>query len=456
MKSAFQQERFQKVIVVSATDDMPPIKKVLLSLAKKAKGGDLPPRGGKYLTGKQALTYAKGVTGEVKARFVPNRSAFITSSSGTTVDGVVKGVVATNEATISQLFMSESSDVQYYPGDKSLASLPPTASTSLNCLFFLALYKGLTVVNDPRVSENDFYNQLLHDKPSIVITTGSIWEAFFERVEMELKRGKHLNFSYAKGWTVGGEGTDAQKFKRWNEIISDNKGKGIYSGYGQSELFSAVCVEKVDARYDYKNPKISVGIPYAGITVGVFDKSGNELPYNRRGELWVKSKSAFKCYYNKPELTAKTLVDGWVHTGDLASIDENGFLYIYGRLSDCATTESGEKLHLFDIAEKIKAHPQIDDALVLAKPDDPEKKRLLVHFTWNEPVSQEEKDAALLQIDTALRAELPRDVTILGYAAHEGMLPYSPTTLKKDRNKMAAQKDGYLTVRDGNIVETEI
>lgn len=69
----------------------------------------------------------------------------------------------------------------------------------------------------------------------------------------------------------------------------------------------------------------AVGVPCVGITVGVFDENGNELSYNKRGELWAKSQSAMKCYYNKPELTAKTKVDGWIHTGDLAEIDENGF-----------------------------------------------------------------------------------------------------------------------------------
>lgn len=61
-----------------------------------------------------------------------------------------------------------------------------------------------------------------------------------------------------------------------------------------------------------------VGIPQAGMTVGVFDVQGKELSYNQRGEIWVKTKSAMKRYYNNPELTAQTKINGWIHTGDLA------------------------------------------------------------------------------------------------------------------------------------------
>ena len=90
----------------------------------------------------------------------------------------------------------------------------------------------------------------------------------------------------------------------------------LFSGYGASELFSAISMEKPNARTPKESDRLGVGIPYAGITVGVFDKDGNELPYGSRGELWINSKSAMKEYYKKPELTDKVLVDGWVHTGD--------------------------------------------------------------------------------------------------------------------------------------------
>ncbi len=121
----------------------------------------------------------------------------------------------------------------------------------------------------------------------------------------------------------------------------------MFSGYGQSELFSTVAVENPVARYDFSKKVMSVGIPMAGIMVGVFNREGKELGYNQRGELRVKAKSAMKGYYNKPELTAQTKVDGWIHTGDLAEIDENGFVYVWGRMNDIVKLPDEREIYLF-------------------------------------------------------------------------------------------------------------
>ena len=451
----FAKERFEKVIIVKATDGMASPKKQIVSLLSKlkSKSGKIP-TGGKYYSIKKAIALANTYTGEVKAPFVPNRSAFITSSSGTTFDGVVKGTVATNESTISQLYMSEVSNVQCYPHDRCLNNLPPTASTSLNVMFFMPLFFGETIIIDPRLSENAFYKQLTDLKPSIALTTGSCWEAFFNRVQKELDAGSKFDFSHTY-WIVGGEGTDCRKYKKWNQIIKNSGGTGIYSGYGSSELFSATSVEKLEARYDFSKKIMSVGIPYAGINMGIFDESGKELGYNQRGELWIKSKSAMKEYYNKPELTALTMIDGWIRTGDLGEIDENGFVYIWGRVKDVVSDNKGNKIYLFDIANKIKETSFIDDAIVLPMRTDNSACSLVAHIVWEEQLSREEQKKNLEELNDRLKDYLPQPLAVVAYAVHDVMLPYSPTTLKKDKNKLSKQTSGYIQVIDGQIRSVE-
>lgn len=450
----FSKERFEKVIIVTAADAMPIPKKQIVSLLgklKRDKNTPPIPRGGKYLRLDEAKKYSARYSGEVKAQFVPERAAFITSSSGTTVNGIVKGTVATSESTIAQLRMGDVSGIQYFSGDTCLNHFPPTAATSLNCLFFLPLFKGMTVLMDPRVSEIDFYNQIARLKPNIVLTTGSSWEAYYNRIEREMQAGKTFDFSFAKGWTVGGEGTDILKFNRWNALMQRGGARGIYSGYGTSELFSAVSVETVDARYSPTKKILSVGIPYVGITVGVFDPDGNELGYNRRGELWVKSRSAMKEYYKKLELTAKTKVDGWIHTGDLAEIDENGFVYIWGRCNDTIALSDGREIYLFDIANKIKEKDYIDDAVVMPISSQGQEKQLAVHIVWTNKLSDAEKVQRVTELNEMLNDYLPSELVVFGYAEHEEMLPYSPTTLKKDKNRMSKQRDGYYQVVEGKL-----
>ena len=447
----FSKDHFEKVIVVTATDAMPAPQKQIVSLLGKLKHEKNTPRvpnGGKYLRLDAAKKYANNFCGEVRAPFVPDRPAFITSSSGTTVGGVVKGCVATNESTIAQLYMREASEDRYIPSDRCLTNFPPTASTSLNCLFILSLYRGMVTVFDPRVSEQDFYNQLVKLKPNIVITTGSMWEAFFNRVSDERNAGKSYDFSNAHTWIVGGEGTDVKKFKRWNSIVVESGGTGLLNGYGLSELFSAVCVEKKDARVGFSKAIMSVGIPYAGITIGVFNQNGQEIGYNQRGELWVKSKSAMKGYYNKPDMTAEMLVDDWIHTGDLAEIDENGFVYIWGRVKDTVVLSDGAEVYLFDIANKIKENDHIDDAIVLPMPKQDGSFNLVAHIVWSKPLNEKEKKGCLTTLNKVVEKSFPDEIRIAAWSEHEGMLPYSPTTLKKDKNKLSKQTTGYVQVVD--------
>ncbi len=442
----FSKDRFEKVIIAKITDAMPAPKKTIVSFLTNVRGKTVIPKGKKYLLVPNARKLAKRYDGEVKTAFMPKRNAAITSSSGTTVGGIVKGVVTTNESMISMLYFEIASGLDKLTkvGDHVLNHFPPTAATSVFSLFFMPLFCGETIIMDPRVGEKDFYNQVIRLKPNVILTTGSSWEAFFNRL-----KGKN-DMSYAKQWIVGGEGADVSKFKKWRKIIHDAGGSTIYSGYGQSEHFSTVTVETQTASNEYCKPIMSVGIPMAGITIGVFNDKGEELQYNNRGELWIKSKAVFKGYYNKPELTAKTKVDGWIRTGDLAEIDENGFVYIWGRMTDVTKLPSGREIYLFDIANKIKEKEYIDDAIVLEKLLDKDATNLVAHIVWSSSVSDKDKPQYLTEIMGTVKNYEP-DVKLIAFAVHDRMLPYSQTTLKKDKNKMSKQMDGFVQVVAGKI-----
>ena len=452
----FTKDRFEKVIIINAADGMSGSKKQIVSLLSKLKsknGKTL--KEDKYLTVKQAKSLVKTYTGEVKVPFAADRPAFITSSSGTTVGGVVKGVVATNESVLSQLFSLIHSDSEYIPGYTSLNHFPPTAATSLNTLFFIPMICGVTAIIDPRVSFEDFYNQLVNQKPNVSINTASMWELFFNKVEKELRNGKKHDFSYAKFWMVGGEGASTKQMQKWKRIMKDSNAENIYSGYGLSETFSGICFENIGKTCNSNKTITCVGLIQAGMIAGVFDKHGIELPYNCRGELRVKTTAAMKCYYNKPDLTAQTKVDGWIHTGDLAEIDENGFVYIWGRVKDTVTDKQGNQLYLFDIAYKIKEKEFIDDAIVLPMKTNEETVSLVAHIVWNGNPTLDEQKQHIEELNASMKEYLPETIPVVAYSVHEVMLPYSPTTLKKDKNRLSKQTDGYIQLIDGRIKNIE-
>ena len=449
VKGEFSKDRFETVIVARITDAMPVPKKQIVSVLLSLKGKADIPKEKKYISVPDARKLAEAYDGEVKASFVPNRNAFITSSSGTTVGGIVKGVIATNETILSILSFEIASGQDKFTklGDRVLNNFPPTAATSLLSLFLLPLYCGETIVMDPRVGEDDFYNQLIKLRPNVVLTTGIMWEAFFARIEKEKKK---IKLEYASQWICGGEGAEASKIKQWDRLIRKDGGNGLLSGYGQSELFSTVTCEAKTARYDYSRSIMSVGIPLAGITVGIFDKDGKELGYNQRGELRLKGKSVMKGYYNKPDLTEQTKVDGWIKTGDLAEIDENGFVYVWGRVNDSTLLPDGREIYLFDIANKLKEKKYVDDAIVLEKPIKKNSISLVAHIVWDKSAKEDEKGSYLKELVECVEQYEP-EVELIAFAIHDVMLPYSPTTLKKDKNRMMNQTDGFVRIVDDQI-----
>ena len=446
----FSKDRFEKVLIARITDAMPCPKKQIVSFLSRLRSKVSLPYGGKYISVPKAKKLAKSLVREVKVPFVSNRNAVISSSSGTTVGGIVKGVVATNESILGQLYSCINSDVPFGPGVRVLNHFPPTAATSLHSLFMEPLLLGSTIILDPRVSEKDFYNQLIKFKPNIVINTGSLWETFYNRVAKELKAGKNIDLSHGMAWMIGGEGTTVKKVQYWNELMKRCGADHIYGGYGMSETFSGICTDNIVLKYEINKTIPGSGRVQAGMVAGVFDKDGTELPYNERGELRVRTKATMKGYYNKPELTSQTIVDGWVRTGDLAEIDEQGFVYIWGRLKDTVRLPDGRYIYLFDIANRIKEKDYIDDAIVLEKPIDTETVNLVAHIVWDKFVKETDKEGHLIDLIKYVR-EYESGVNMDTFAFYDIMLPYSPTTLKKDKNKMYKQEDGYIRIRDGHI-----
>lgn len=459
VSDVFSDARFKKVLVATATDSMPSPKKEIvsfLSYMQAKKNKSLIPNDKKYVWLDDAKKIADYYTGQIKVPFEKDRAAFITSSSGTSIGGAIKSPVATNESTIAQLYMGKASQAQYHPGDRVLTNFPPTAATSLNCFCLMALFNGSTIVNDPRVSATDFYNQLTKAHVNCVISTGSMWEEFFNRIEFEMSLGKKFDFSCATAWCIGGEGTDKNQLDRWN-IIMDICGAPhhLMTGYGSSELFSIITADYINNLSNENNTKnvTAVGVPYAGMALGIFDENGNELSYNERGEIRIKSKSAMKEYYNKPELTSQIRDGEWIVQGDIGEVDENGFVYVYGRAKDKINTSNGE-LYLFDISAYIKSLPYVHDAMVFAINLDSSNNvtNLKVHIAFDKKIDDLDKNDMLKVIDQKLLEFLPSDVKVVAYKEHYEMLPYSPTTLKKDRNLMYNTRDGYKAIDNGEIV----
>ena len=136
------------------------------------------------------------------------------------------------------------------------------------------------------------------------------------------------------------------------------------NGYGLTETSS---LSTMNAGEDYVKKPDSVGPPVPVVTVKVVDPDGTELPVGSVGELWIKGPNVVKGYWGKPEATALTFSDGWLHTGDVARLDEENFVYIVDRAKDMLI-RGGENIYCVEIEGVLYEHPAVADAAVIGVP----------------------------------------------------------------------------------------
>jgi long-chain acyl-CoA synthetase len=136
------------------------------------------------------------------------------------------------------------------------------------------------------------------------------------------------------------------------------------NGYGLTET-SAASSQNAGLEYIAKPESCGPAIPVCDVKV--VDEQGNTLPTGEVGELWIYGPNVVKEYWNKPEATAETFTDGWLHSGDLARIDEEGFIYILDRAKDMLI-RGGENVYCVEVEDALYSHADVMDAAVIGIP----------------------------------------------------------------------------------------
>ena len=137
------------------------------------------------------------------------------------------------------------------------------------------------------------------------------------------------------------------------------------NGWGMTETMATVTNFGGE---DYLNRPTSAGPPVAVADLKIMDDTGStEMPTGEIGELWARGAMIVKGYWNRPEATAETFLDGWVRTGDLARLDEEGFLFIVDRAKDMVI-RGGENIYSIEVENVLYAHPAVTDAALIGVP----------------------------------------------------------------------------------------
>ena len=179
---------------------------------------------------------------------------------------------------------------------------------------------------------------------------------------------EHYDLSSLRRFCVGAAPVPAPLLARLHQRTG--KDALVINGYGLTEATAIVAMHEVsvDANGEMRRAK-SIGRPNPGITMAILDEQGEPAAFDTVGEICIQGPCVMKGYYQLPEATAEAIVNGWLHTGDLGTMDAEGYFTIVDRKKDLII-RGGQNVYPADIEEALYRHPAVAEAAVIALPDD--------------------------------------------------------------------------------------
>jgi acyl-CoA synthetase (AMP-forming)/AMP-acid ligase II len=279
----------------------------------------------------------------------PSDPAAIFYTSGTT--GFPKGAVTTHENFLSNCETCRrilGAEWQF----RTLVSVPLFHVTGCNSQLLVAVYLGGTTVIMPQFEVGAFLAAIESERIDILTTVPAIyWLAINQPRFADTDVSSVVKLSY------GGAPIAPELVSR---IIKAFPGARVGNGFGLTETSSVTSY----LPHEYAEHADSVGFPAPVCDVRI-DRPGPDGV----GELLVRGPNVVSGYWNKPEATADAFVDGWLHTGDLARIDDSGLIYIVDRLKDMIN-RGGENVYCVEVENALAGAPGVFEAAVVGVPDE--------------------------------------------------------------------------------------
>ncbi len=344
----------------------------------------------------------------------PNDTAVIIYTSGTT--GQPKGAMLSHSnIMLNTIISSDLGEVTH--DDTQIIVLPLFHIFAMTVLMNSGVYKGAHNILLPRFDADDVFGLLQkHDVTIFAGVPTMYWGMVnFDSSKYDTdKISKNLRTCFS-----GGASLPVQ-------VLKDFEAKfkvPIMEGYGMSEGSPVVTFNH---KHDVRKPG-SIGKPVWGVEVKLVDDNGDEVPVGEKGELLYRGHNVMKGYYNKPEATAQTIQNGWLHSGDVATKDEDGYYYIVDRTKDMII-RGGLNVYPREVEEVMMKHEGVSMVAVIGVPDDKFGENIKAFVIMKEGQSSTEDEMKVWTKERIADYKYPRQIEFVD------SLPMSATgkILKKE------------------------
>jgi len=275
-------------------------------------------------------------------------------TGGTT--GVSKGAMLTNKSLLSNMMQTKAwMEGSLRVSDEVVLSPLPLYhifAFTVNCLAMMALGAKTVLVTNPR----DMKSLVKEFKTNKITTMTGVNTLFNALINNEEFKELDLDLRVTVG---GGMAVQQIVSEKWKEVT----GCVLSEGYGMTEASPVVTVNPIDGTAKMN----TIGMPIPSTDVAIFGEKNEMLPVGEVGELRVKGPQVMKGYYNRPEETAKCFIDGWLCTGDMAIMQEDGFFKIVDRKKDMIIV-SGFNVFPNEIEDVLAMHPKVLEVAAIGVP----------------------------------------------------------------------------------------
>ncbi|MBR5969845.1 MAG: acyl--CoA ligase [Lachnospiraceae bacterium] len=343
----------------------------------------------------------KGSLDKVEKTDTPDSSAVIVYTSGST--GVPKGVMLSSHMINSVAIQAIHGLVDFKRGEKILYILPPFVGIGIVHLHMM-LSVGLDMILHIDLTPEKIIKELFKKRPYAFMGGPALVESFLKH--------KSLNLSHLRYFVGGGGSITDQQIHDVNEKLKECGSEAIYANsYGMTEASASLCYSNNDI-----NRIGSVGVPHWGVNVKVVEPHiQREMQFGEIGELLFTGPQIMMGYYQNEEETANTLIDDregikWLKTGDLGYVDEDGYVYITGRIKRIYITKDKDgvvyKLFPQRIEELLKSVKNVSECATVVI-EDKDKINVAVAFTTLLKTDEDSKEKTLKLMQSRIESELP-------------------------------------------------